>query len=206
MSDREIDLLDRITKLESALRTTLDYQAELQPNVPSNIAAFYQLIADPKPTAVSFDTMGGFLDSVTSMARFLSNTAGMAVFSRSGTTGFVDWIILSTVASQPRGSFTDRQLTRFMGASFKRIRRLLNRLADTGMVSLSAPKDADVIGIEVTPAGQAAIETINAELEPLLKFFVKRDPLRLPALVTQISFLSRLHDRASRRERIDHES
>lgn len=201
LSEREVELLQRVKSLEKALRTTLDYQSELQPKPPANIAAFRDLLAKPRSdSTIAFDVTAEFLDLITSMARFLSNSSAMDVFSSKGTTGFADWVILATLATQPPGSLTDRQLTRFIGASIKRTRRQLSTLSNSGLILLSPGREAEAFYIQITPAGQARVAEIEAELLPLLKSFVTRNPLQFLFPVARIRALSRIHDRAAHRE------
>lgn len=193
LSERELELLRRATELERALAVTLDYiQSELQPNPPANIAQYRDLLA-PKSGGVTYDAMGEFLDVVTSMARFLSSSSAMEVFSRKDGIGFLDWIALATMDAQPPG-FTDRQLTHFIGANLKRTQHLVGRLSSMGMVKLTPGKKIGTSNIQITPLGQSRVGEINAELMPLLKSAVHWDPSHLLLLVSLIRRFSRIHD------------
>ncbi|MDB5577163.1 MAG: hypothetical protein JWR80_2339 [Bradyrhizobium sp.] len=201
-TQRERELLRNVASLEAALRTTLDYiQSDLQPNPPAAILAYRGLLGQAGAEGeVTLDVMGEFLDVVTSMARFLSDSSAMQVFARAGVTGFADWVMLSTVAGQPPG-LTDRQLTRLIGASHKRTRRLLDAQEKAGMVLLSPESQPETVSVQITPAGQARITEIETALLPLLKVYVKRDPFQLVYLLWHIRRLFRIHDRASHRKR-----
>jgi len=201
LSDREIELLQELRVMQDALGVTLDYiQTELQPTPPANIARYRNLLEPALDSEISFDPIREFLDIVTSMARFLSNSTAMEIFRRRGASGFADWVALATISTHPPG-LTDRQLTRFIGTSLKRTRRLVDGLSSTGMIVLSPGEEAETSIVEVTPAGQARVEEIASELLPILKSFLGKDPSQLLFCVSLVRRLSRIHDRASRHSR-----
>lgn len=97
LSDREIELLQELRVMQDALGVTLDYiQTELQPTPPANIARYRNLLEPALDSEISFDPIREFLDIVTSMARFLSNSTAMEIFRRRGASGFADWVALAT--------------------------------------------------------------------------------------------------------------
>lgn len=201
LSDREIELLQELRLLQEALSVTLDYiQTELQPNPPANIARYRDLLEPAPDSHVTYAPVAEFLDVVTSMARFLSNSTAMDIFRRRGVTGFADWVILATIATQPPG-LTDRQLPRYIGTSLKRTRRLVDGLSNAGMILLSPGTEAETSVLQVTPAGESRVGEIEAELLPILNSFLGEDPSRLRLCVSLVRRLSRIHDRANRRGR-----
>lgn len=125
LSDRELELTNNVVHLRDALRTTLNYiEAVLQPVLPPHIEQYRALLEEIKPE-LDVDSVSAreLFDVVTAMVRFLSLTSADEAFSRNGVSGLADWTILMALTLEPPG-VTDRQITRIMGANYKRIQRM----------------------------------------------------------------------------------
>ena len=195
LADREVELLQQVHTLRQALQVTLDYlQSELQPEPPSNIASYRALLAEPDPSlGVATDPVRDFANVVTAMARFFNNVGAMEIFDRISQTAFLEWIILTSVAAEPPG-LTDRELC-------KRTRRMLQAMAEAGLVSLSAAGQPGSPSIQVAAAGETRLAEINGALLPLLRRFVHRVPLQLRYLLRSLRLLARFHDKREERTR-----
>ena len=202
LADREVELLQQVHTLRQALQVTLDYlQSELQPEPPSNIASYRALLAEPDPSlGVATDPVRDFANVVTAMARFFNNVGAMEIFDRISQTAFLEWIILTSVAAEPPG-LTDRELCRLIGANHKRTRRMLQAMAEAGLVSLSAAGQPGSPSIQVAAAGGTRLAEINGALLPLLRRFVHRVPLQLRYLLRSLRLLARFHDKREERTR-----
>lgn len=195
LSDNEAILLQQVTGLRNALATTLNYiQSELEPEPPASILAYTRLIEEAKPGAdIGFDPIRELLEVVLAMTRFLSVTSASDMFSRYGATGLADWSILGALAIEPPGT-TDRELCRLIGTNYKRMRRLLDSLAQAGLVAFVAPDRAGTpVTVTITDAGRARLDAMNAGLLPSLDMFLRRTPLRLVNLARSLRLVARLH-------------
>lgn len=194
-TDRELGLIANSIKLREALRATINYvEAGLQPVLPPTIEKYRELLLEAPPEMdVGAVSPHELFEVVTAMGRFLSQTSSAEIFARHGLTGLPDWIVLMTVAMEPPG-MTDRQITRIMGANYKRIQRLVQTLAETGLVRLTPIGAKGASTVEITASGRARLEGTNAALEPLLKWFTQRHRFRLLFVGRHIRALSRMHD------------
>ncbi len=195
LSDTEVILLQQVAGLRNALAATLNYiQSELEPEPPASILAFKKLIEEAKPGAdIEFDPARELLEVVLAMTRFLSMSSASEAFSRYGATGLADWSILGALAIEPPGT-TDRELCRLIGTNYKRMRRLLDLMADAGLVTFVAPDTAGTpVTVEITAAGRARLDAMNAGLKPSLDIFLRRTPLRLVNLARSLRLAARLH-------------
>lgn len=194
LTDRELELLNNVGELRDALRATLNYiEAGLQPVLPPQIERYRALLEEIKPVDVDAVSARELFDVVTAMVRFLSLTTADKAFSRNGISGLVDWTILMTLMLEPPG-VTDRQITRIMGANYKRIQRMTQSLAASGMVRATQIADNGTCAVEITAHGRARLDETNELLERKLKWFTHRQRFRLMFLARKIRLLARMYD------------
>ena len=199
LSDRELGLIDRSVRLQQALQITMEYiEATLHPQLPPSIERFRPLLLDVLPEMEHVESVSAreLLDVVTAMVRFLSETSSAELFVRHGLSGLADWTILMTLAFEPPG-VTDRQITRIMGARYKRVQRLTQSLAESGLVSLRQVGTRGMHAVEITATGLARLQETNRALEEMLKWFTRRHRLRLMSAARSIRLLSRIYDQPS---------
>jgi hypothetical protein len=195
LSDRELELISNVARLRDALRTTLNYiEAGLQPVLPAHIEQYRALLEEVKPE-VDLDSVSAreLFDVVTAMVRFLSLTSADEAFSRNGISGLVDWTIMMTLTLEPPG-VTDRQITRIMGANYKRIQRMTQSLAVSDMVRVTQIANNGTCAVEITPGGQVRLDETNEKLERKLRWFTQRERFRLMFLARKIRLLARMYD------------
>lgn len=194
-SDRELDLINNVNELRDALRTTLSFiEAGLQPVLPPNIERYRALLEEVKPE-LDVDEVSAreLFDVVTAMVRFLSLTSADEAFSRNGVSGLVDWTVLMTVTLEPPG-VTDRQITRIMGANYKRIQRMIQSLSASEMVRPTQIANNGTTAVEITAAGRARLDETNERIERKLRWFTQRQRFRLMFLARKIRALARMYD------------
>ena len=184
-------------ELTTALRVALEHiERDMQTGLPPSLERYRKYLGGTQTQReVAAQLPRDLLDVVTGMSRFLSLISGDQMFRRYGVSGLVDWSILMTLTYEPPG-ITDRQITRLIGLNHKRARQLLAGLSDAGLIQLvPVEQDSKSMAVELTVAGKARVEEMNATIAPTLMWFSQRNQFRLQAIGSSIGPLTRLSRR-----------
>lgn len=184
-------LLGQIEQLKTALKTTLSYiEDELLEVPPSNIKNYLRLVQEEEIVDLSsFDHPYDFGRLVTATARLLSTLSAMDVF-QSDDVGLIEWTVLLTLRDEP--AMTNRQLSRHIGATWKRTQRVVNALCEAGMVVAAPSERPNSLNLSLSTKGEERLRDLNARLLPYLQKFVQRRPYSIRTAALSVNNYARI--------------
>lgn len=113
------------------------------------------------------NVLSDFAQLVAGMSRTLFGLATIPTFAGKDVS-LAHWVALS-VLSQNEG-ISNKQLAAKLGVTGQRVNQITTELSRSGLISVNmSPKDSRMNELSVTPEGRRVLDSIDQQLEPLIR-------------------------------------
>lgn len=145
--------------------------------------------ADADKTSVEIK-VEDFSRLVVGMSRLLTGLARIPPFVEGGLS-MAEWISLTMLAQ--RDGISNKLLGRSLGVSAQRANQICASLVRSGLIAITqSAEDNRANDIKITEAGKAKIDSINAQLQPMLAGAMAGKERSLSGAARHIKFVGRI--------------